>query len=201
MDKNYKIVLIILAIILLAAVIYVIEVEEAGEAQNGSEQTGQETKSATEINNFEECAAAGYEVTELYPRKCSVDDGKMFLELVGNKNVKSDKIRVENINDGDYISSPLEIEGEARGYWFNEASFLIRFYDENGNLLGEAIASATGDWMTDDFVAFKATLEFDSSQSSDGLLVFEKDNPSDILENDDSMQMVVRMNVFTEADD
>lgn len=81
------------------------------------------------------------------------------------------------------ISSPLSIEGKARGTWFFEASFPIKLLDKNGNQLAIAIAQAQSDWMTEDFVSFKAKLSWNSLTQMDGILVFEKDNPSDLLEN------------------
>ena len=34
------------------------------------------------VNNFEECAAAGYPVLESYPRQCSAPGGKVFVEVL-----------------------------------------------------------------------------------------------------------------------
>ncbi|MBW2997559.1 hypothetical protein KY349_04430 [Candidatus Woesearchaeota archaeon] len=34
------------------------------------------------IENFEQCAAAGYPVMESYPRKCAVPDGETFVEEI-----------------------------------------------------------------------------------------------------------------------
>lgn len=33
-------------------------------------------------NSFEECAAAGYPVTESYPRRCTTPDGTSFVEIL-----------------------------------------------------------------------------------------------------------------------
>lgn len=81
------------------------------------------------------------------------------------------------------ISSPLSIEGKARGTWFFEASFPIKLLDKNNNQLAVAIAQAQSDWMTEEFVSFKAKLSWNSLTQMDGILVFEKDNPSGLLEN------------------
>lgn len=81
------------------------------------------------------------------------------------------------------ISSPLSIEGKARGTWFFEASFPIKLLDKDGNVIAAAIAEAQGEWMTEDFVPFKAKLSWNSLTQMSGTLIFEKDNPSGLLEN------------------
>jgi hypothetical protein len=105
----------------------------------------------------------------------------------GNAVLKQDLIRATSPSPGDSISSPLVITGEARGFWFFEASFPVKVYDANNNLLGIAVAQAQGDWMTTDFVPFTATLEFSTSETKKGTLILEKDNPSGLLENEDSL--------------
>lgn len=37
-----------------------------------------------EVNNFEECAAAGHPVMESYPRQCATLDGRNFVEEIGD---------------------------------------------------------------------------------------------------------------------
>ncbi len=93
------------------------------------------------------------------------------------------------------ISSPFTILGQARGQWFFEASFPIKIYDDEGRLLGTAVAqsiAADGNWMTENFVPFKAELEFNSSTSTSGFLVLEKDNPSGLPENYAELRVPVK---------
>lgn len=108
------------------------------------------------------------------------------------KTQKSDLIRIENLKSGDEISSPLEISGKARGGWYFEASFPIIIVDENGKELGVAIATAEGDWMTEELVPFTATLNFDPGESKEGKIIFQKDNPSGLPEFDDSLEIPVK---------
>ncbi|MCX6761075.1 MAG: GerMN domain-containing protein [Candidatus Nealsonbacteria bacterium] len=89
------------------------------------------------------------------------------------------------------IQSPFIIKGEARGYWFFEATFPIKLLDENGNIIKQTIAQAQGEWMTEDFVPFEALLTFSVSKSQKGTLVFKKDNPSGLPENDDEIKIPV----------
>ena len=89
------------------------------------------------------------------------------------------------------ITSPLVLEGEAKGTWYFEADFPIFLLDENGNQLFVAIATAQDNWMTEDFVPFKAEIEFDVPETMNGTLVFKKDNPSGLPEFDDEFKMPV----------
>ncbi len=151
-----------------------------------------EEKREQKITNFEECASAGNPVMESYPRRCAAPDGKTFVEDVGNEMEKIDLIRVNNPRPNRGIRSPVVIEGEARGFWFFEASFPIKLFDEKDNLLGTAIAQAQGEWMTEDFVPFRAQLEFSTPQANRGVLVLEKDNPSGLPKHDDELRIPVR---------
>jgi len=97
-------------------------------------------------------------------------------------------IVVDNIKDNQTISNPIQIRGKARGSWFFEGSFPIKLVDVNANVLGTAIATAEGEWMTTDFVNFTAHLEYNKSTStSRALLILSKDNPSGIPEFDQSI--------------
>ena len=87
--------------------------------------------------------------------------------------------------------SPLVVTGEARGFWFFEASFPVKLVDEQGNLIVQGIAQAQDEWMTENFVPFKVTLEF-STFATSGFLVLEKDNPSGLPENADEIRAPIR---------
>ncbi|MBN2087031.1 hypothetical protein JW758_01655 [Candidatus Peregrinibacteria bacterium] len=100
-------------------------------------------------------------------------------------------ISVANVNYNQAIASPLLIVGEARGTWFFEADFPIFLEDEEGNQIAVAIAHAQNDWMTEDFVPYKAKLEFNVEEDIKGILVFKKDNPSDLPEYDDELRIPV----------
>jgi putative hemolysin len=144
------------------------------------------------INSFDECAAQGYPVMESYPRKCRTPEGRTFIEDIGNELEKTDLIRVSKPRPNELVSSPLQIEGEARGYWFFEADFPVKIFNEDGEELGMGIATAQSEWMTEDFVPFKVTLFFENSTTDRGDLVLEKDNPSGLSENADELRIPVR---------
>lgn len=146
------------------------------------------------IHSFQECVDAGHPVLESYPAQCRTPNGKSFSEYIGNELEKVDLITVNDPRPNQKISSPLTVSGQARGYWFFEASFPVKLYDSGGNLLVVAIAQAQGEWMTENFVPFKTELVFDVPMEGDGVLVFEKDNPSGLPEYDDKLIVPIKFN-------
>lgn len=101
-------------------------------------------------------------------------------------------IRVSSPLPNAAVTSPLAVTGEARGFWFFEASFPVRLYDEHGREIGLAIAQAQGEWMTENFVPFRAELTFEAPVTESGMLVLEKDNPSGLPEHADELRISVR---------
>ena len=119
-------------------------------------------------------------------------------EDIGNELEKADLIRLSNPRPNQIIENPLFIKGEARGLWFFEASFPIKLFDENNFLLGITVAQALGNWMTEDFVQFSATLPLAVSSTKKGVLILEKDNPSGLPENADELRVPVVFKEVTE---
>ncbi|KKQ66983.1 MAG: hypothetical protein US86_C0002G0100 [Candidatus Daviesbacteria bacterium GW2011_GWA2_38_24] len=109
----------------------------------------------------------------------------------GNELDKRDLIRVEEPRPNAVVTNPLSIKGEARGNWFFEADFPVRLVDENGNELGRAIATANGDWMTENFVPFASELIFTAQAPGRGTLILEKNNPSGLKEQADELRIPV----------
>jgi hypothetical protein len=143
------------------------------------------------VTNFLECVAAGNPVMESYPRQCRAN-GQNFVEYIGNELEKTDLIKIDSPRPNTVVTSPLEVTGEARGTWYFEASFPVKLLDGNGVQLAVIPAQAQSDWMTENFVPFKATLEFTAPTTDTGTLVLEKDNPSGLPENADSLIVPVR---------
>lgn len=101
-------------------------------------------------------------------------------------------VRVELPLENEIIVSPVEIKGKARGSWYFEADFPIKIIDENGNTLGEHYATAKSDWMTEDFVEFESTVIFSEPETDSGFIVFQKDNPSGLIENAQEIRIPVK---------
>lgn len=90
------------------------------------------------------------------------------------------------------VTTPLVVVGQVPGNWSFEASFPVQLKDEGGRVIAQSVAQVTGDWMTDQLVPFTAKLEFSSAESGEGTLVINKDNPSGLAQNDDSVVIPVR---------
>ena len=109
-------------------------------------------------------------------------------------------IRVDSPRPEEEIFSPLAISGEARGYWFFEASFPVVLVDWDGRIIAQYYAQAKGEWMTADFVSFESVLEFESPVflgadinhfSRRGALILKKDNPSGLSKYDDFLEIPI----------
>jgi hypothetical protein len=121
-----------------------------------------------------------------------------LLVLPNANNEDGSDIVVFSPKPNQLIANPLSIEGKARGFWYFEASFPVKLTDKDGNVLASGIAQAQSDpatgevnWMTENFVNFKAELNFISDKNTDGFLVLQKDNPSGLPENDAEIKIPV----------
>lgn len=90
------------------------------------------------------------------------------------------------------ITSGYTIEGQAAG-WYFEAVFPIKLLDATGKEIVTAQAQAQSDWMTSDYVPFKATMNFSIDKDQNGTLVFMKDNPSGLPENDQKYGLPIKL--------
>jgi len=102
------------------------------------------------------------------------------------------KIQLDMLVPGALLTSSSTITGRARGPWYFEASFPVELRDSNNVLLVQKPAQATSDWMTTDWVPFTVTLNFPSSTTATGTLIFKKDNPSGEPVNDDQYSIEVQ---------
>ena len=112
---------------------------------------------------------------------------------------KSDLIKVTQPVPNAVINSPLEINGLARGNWYFEASFPVVLTDWDGLVIAKGVATAQGDWMTEDFVPFTISMDFvspykagDPDFMKNGSLILQKDNPSGLSENEDALEIPIK---------
>ena len=177
MLKKYYLLIIFLIVIVLFAVLAF---------------SGRQDSLPKSVNNFEECVEAGNLILESYPEQCRAKDGKTFVREIGNELEKADLISVSYPRPNQTIGSPFTIKGEARGFWFFEASFPFRLVDENSNVLVESFIQADGEWMTENFVSFKKEgIVFEKPTTDRGWLMLEKDNPSGLEQNADELRIPV----------
>lgn len=154
------------------------------------------------VTDFESCAEATGVVMESYPRQCRDEaTGITYVEEVDNpvpatREFMSENgvtLRLKDWTDGAELKSPLTITGEVPGNWSFEASFPVILTDWDGRIIAQAPATLQGDWMTEDYVPFTATLTFDSpTVYKTGALILQKDNPSGLPENDDAVEIGIR---------
>lgn len=92
------------------------------------------------------------------------------------------------------ITSPVTISGTARGSWFFEGSFPISIVNWDGLIIGEGVAQAQAEWMTEDFVPFSATISYifaSDTPYNRGVIILKKDNPSGLPEHDASIEIPI----------
>ncbi len=112
--------------------------------------------------------------------------------LYSDAEKKIETICVNKLKENTLIKSPLEISGRARGNWFFEASFPIQLLDRSGAVLAQTVGQAQGDWMTADLVPFTAELKFEAPLGDTGTLIFKRDNPSGLPQNDASLTLPIK---------
>lgn len=143
------------------------------------------TAPAIPVTSFTECERAGYVVMESYPRQCRDGNGRLYVEEVTQPtasvtytNTTSNMIVVELPFPGAVTGKTFSVIGKARGNWFFEASFPFEVLDNRGNVLYKGIGQATSDWMTTEFVPFKADVVIPTTYTGEAMLILRKDNPS-----------------------
>jgi hypothetical protein len=151
---------------------------------------------ANTITSFSECVEAGFPVQEKYPRVCVDNKGNSFEEFIANLTVtgKEDLIVLESPLPNTTVGNPIEIKGRARGTWFFEGDFPVVVVNWDGLIIGEGFATAQGEWMTEDFVPFIGTIDYDldpETYSRKGALILQKDNPSGLPQHDDALEVPI----------
>jgi hypothetical protein len=107
-------------------------------------------------------------------------------------NCRGDFILLDSPLPGAAISSPLKIQGQARGTWFFEGDFPVILFNSQAEKIAESYATAKGEWMTENFVEFEGIISFESSLSGQqGTLILKKDNPTGLAQFDDELKIPV----------
>lgn len=146
-----------------------------------------------DVKSFEECISSGLGIRGYDPDSCTLPGKGTFYKETATDQDNSDLIVVESPEANATVASPLTVSGKARGSWYFEAVFPVELVDSNGNLIAQVNASATEDWMTEEFVPFTATLDFQVPEGvTEGKLIFRNDNPSGLPENDKEISIPVK---------
>jgi hypothetical protein len=106
--------------------------------------------------------------------------------------VQNEMVRVHAPSPKETVESPLQIEGEARGGWFFEASFPIRLLSEDGSVIAEHHATAQDEWMTEEFVPFSGEILFSHPGEGSGWLILHRSNPSGLPAREEALRIPVR---------
>lgn len=141
------------------------------------------------VYDFATCLAYGNPIMESYPRQCRDKDGVVYAEKISS--FDENLVRVDFPTENTRVTSPLIIKGDARGFWFFEASFPVSLVDEDGKVLATHYATAQSDWMTEEYVPFLSSISFSVSKETRGFLVLKKDNPSGDPERDAEIRVPV----------
>ncbi len=152
------------------------------------------------VTTFTQCSENGYLVELTNPAVCMTPDGRRFVAESADVSKRApDLIHITNPTSGQLVTSPITIDGEARGFWFFEGVFPIKLLDERGKEIGATTTHAIGEWTTENFVPFHAAITYKHTNSKTGMLVFMKDNPSGLAQNDQKVEIPVVFSTSTVA--
>ena len=148
------------------------------------------------VTSFKDCALAGYLIMESYPRQCKAPNGKTYTEeltapSIIYDNASSDLIVVDTPTPGSVTGKKFSILGKARGTWYFEASFPVFIKDTKGKTLAVGHGQALTDWMTLDFVNFRADIVIPETFIGQAFMVLTKDNPSALPGNEASITIPI----------
>lgn len=107
-------------------------------------------------------------------------------------NADEDMIKLDLIRPGVTVLPKFIVSGEARGPWYFEASFPVEVLDKDGKQIARGVAQAQGEWMTEEFVPFRAELNV-GDYNGPATLILKKDNPSGEAKNDASLSVPVEV--------
>jgi hypothetical protein len=111
-----------------------------------------------------------------------------------NFSFNKEPVLVDSLKPGDVVSSPMALTGQAKGPWFFEGSLPVTVVDSDGNTVGEGYVQASSDWMIEGYVPFEGLVSFTipaGSSGNNGTVIFSKDNPSGLPENDASVKIPI----------
>ncbi len=89
------------------------------------------------------------------------------------------------------VGKSFTVQGAARGPWYFEASFPAVVKNAEGDIVGQGIAQAEGEWMTEELVPFVAPVTLPDDAHGVYALVLQKDNPSGLPENEASIEFPI----------
>ena len=136
-----------------------------------------------------------YELCEQLTSMCEEkpDGGEVLSE-------KGEKLVLENIATGDTVDDGFEIKGSVGSSWYFEGTFPVRIFNQQGEILSSLSATTSQDWTVEGTVPFSVKLDVNLDEESIVVIKFEKSNPSDLEENEDSAQITVTIKPLKEVE-
>ncbi|MEK7091933.1 MAG: Gmad2 immunoglobulin-like domain-containing protein [Patescibacteria group bacterium] len=142
------------------------------------------------ITDFSACQKAGRPVIDTYPRTCQGVNDKTYTEVVDEKDLNTDPV-IFSPDLSRPVTSPLSIQGEARGFWFFERQFKVRLLDDKGQEIATGTAKTKSPALTVEFITFNITLTFKKPGAKMGFLVLEKANPTGLASQSRQVQLPI----------
>lgn len=181
--------LAVVLLIVLAAILWFVFAYSTKTYTDNTDTSGAVNPSS--VLSYEDCVGAGYPITAGTPSRCTTPDGRVYAQEIKQnftyQNASSGLIVVDSPYPGAVTGKQFAITGKARGTWYFEASFPYAVMDANGKILAQGHGSAQGDWMTTNFVPFRADVTISSSYTGKATVVLKNDNPSGLPERDASV--------------
>lgn len=115
-----------------------------------------------------------------------------FVWLNRNNTTHVADIKIEKPLADQVVKNLSEVRGKAKGTWYFEGSFPVKVFDANGVEIGGGLATALGDWMTEEYVDFTGTVEFAEPETETGVMEFRRDNPSGLPEYDKKVKVPIK---------
>jgi hypothetical protein len=103
-----------------------------------------------------------------------------------------ERLYLDELREGDRLEIGSVVTGEVSGTWFFEAVFPVNILNRQGETIGNLIAEAQDEWMTEDLVPFSFEFNIEINEEEDVIIVFENANPSGLEEHEDSAEITVR---------
>lgn len=137
------------------------------------------------------CAAFFYLASNNSLPNTSTDSTKIAKTTF--ESAKGVSISVNDLKSGGTISNPYTLTGEVPGNWSFEAIFPVDLVDWDGLIITSGSAVLTSDWMTNSYVPFTVTLNYETpSINKNGTLILHKSNASGLPENDDTIEIPIK---------
>ncbi len=104
----------------------------------------------------------------------------------------SKQVQILSPKANESVGKKFTVTGKAPGNWFFEGSAPIQVRDSETSKIFQGVAKVSGDWMTTKLVPFSADIII-QGYSGNATLVFLRDNPSGMPENDDSVELPIKI--------